>query len=143
MSNNDLITEAEYQELVDRVSIGANRISKAVVGDYTYWISRSIMGRYLKRVVQDYHNARRVLLTVIGKPVEKWGEEDAWCFFDYTISSYHLDNDHQTALRRVYIVRQWMLDNDDKLVFLTPEEIDIAIKMLLNDKQKNERKFDD
>ena len=130
----ELISAAEHEELVQRVSVSKQKLSKSVVRDFRYWeSSESIMGRYLKHIARDYFNSRRMLHTVC-KPVDRWTEEDAWCFFDYTISSYCVDNDFDTALKRVYIVRRWVMENNDQLLHLSLKEIELVIKMLLNDK---------
>lgn len=132
MRINELMTAVEYDELVQRVKRGN---SSGLIGEFKYLKPQSIMKRYIKNVVRDYYNARRVLFSVIDKPVQEWVEEDAWCYYDYTIAAYQADNNHDIALRRAVIVRQWVIENNEKLLHLSLLEIDVAIKMLMHDKQ--------
>ena len=69
-----------------------------------------------------------MLVTVADNPMAE--EEHIWCKLDYVVACYYLDGDVNKALKRLYQVRQWTLDNPDLLVFLSVEEISKSIRAI-------------
>jgi hypothetical protein len=82
---NNIITESEYQSLVEFASDRTNSlyIPEILVSDYHNIENRSMLGRYLFRIQKDYTNAACVLATVAGYPMTN--EDIAWGRFDIAI----------------------------------------------------------
>lgn len=131
---NIIISESEYQDLVEIASDRTNNsyIPRILVEDYASIENRSFLGRYFFRIAKDYANAVKVLSTVVHNPMTC--EDFAWCRFDYAVACYRLTGDVDTALKRVYVVRQWALNNADLLMFLSLDEVEQVLKMLNNEK---------
>ena len=132
----NIISESEYQILVERASDRTNKsyIPRILVCDYNNLENRSFLGRYLFRMAKDYANSVKVLSTVVHNPITN--EDIAWCRFDYAVACYRETGDVDMALKRVYAVRQWVLNNADLLMFLSLDEIEQVLKMLNRDKKE-------
>ena len=125
-AGKNIITEAEYQILVERCSdrTYGSYIPKILVSDYSMVENRSFLGRFLF-TCKDFFNTVKILSTVVGYPMSN--ENIAWCHFDFAVACYRLTGDVDTALKRLYLVRQWTLNNPDQLKFLSVDEITRAI----------------
>ena len=124
------MTESEYQKLVQYISTVRFRIPQFLINNYYDPECRSMLGRYLSRSEKDYKNAARVLETVVGKPINQWTEEDAWCEFDYAVCLYNLDGNEEAALKRMELISQWVINHSSSLEFLSLFEIHDAYKTL-------------
>jgi len=78
--------------------------------------------------MENYINGAMVLETVIHKPMIC--EDDAWCQLDYAVCKYNNDGNFEMGLKRLQEIRNWIVQHQEELEFLSVDEIDQVIRTI-------------
>lgn len=124
------ISLKEYQELVTQATTTGLKIPRCLIADYQNASCRSMLGRYFSRIEQDFHNAARVISTVISNQICE--EEQAWCHLDFAVSQYNCGGEAGKPIAIVQKVREWVMQHEDELLFLSLAKIDEVIQLMEN-----------
>lgn len=135
---SDPISLEEYRKIVDYATTNGLKIPKILVQDFTDWQCRSALGRYLARIEREYRYAAIILKTVVDRPMDC--EENAWCQLDFAVCSYNIDGNVEMALKRVQEVKQWVVQHEAELEFLSVEELYQVVRTLKNIYKHENRK---
>ena len=133
---SDPISLDQYRKIVDYYKT-TEKLPRVQVEDVSDWKCRNMMGRNLARIERDYHNSEHILKKLLDHKIES--EDNAWHQLDYAVCKYNIDGKIEIALQRVQEVKQWVMQHQGGLEYLSVDEIDQVVRTLMIIR-KHERK---